>query len=320
MPFFTRVLLTLAITCCAAAPAIAQDYPSKPIKIIAAFGPGSASDLAGRAFAKFLQEKLKQAVVVENRAGANGLIGTEAIAQAAPDGYTLGIATNSTIAAAPLLYKKLGYDPLASFEHIGLFGTMASVAVVPPSSPFRTLSDLVGYAKANPGKLNFAFSDTSSRMPAELLAATAAIEIEGVPYKTVGNALTDVMGEQVHFMFVNYLSGKPHVAGGKLRALAVTELRRGKVFPAVPAVAETYPGFEAHGFLGLVAPKGTAKPILTRLNAALREAQQTPWFRELMENAGTALISTTPEQYQTFLGQEMTRWRDYARRAKIEPQ
>jgi tripartite-type tricarboxylate transporter receptor subunit TctC len=226
-----------------------QVYPNKAIKIIVPFGPGGSTDITARVFGKFLEELWKQPVVVENRAGANGIIGTDALKNSAPDGYTLALSSNSTHAAAPYLFKKLPYDPIKDFEHIGLFGIFGSVALVPTSSPFKSIPELASYARANPGKVFFGYFNTSSQIPGELLKARADLPIEGVPYKTITNAVPDLISGQIQFMFMDYVAASSHISSGKLVPIAITEAKRLERWPTVPAVAEFYPGYEVQAFL-----------------------------------------------------------------------
>ena len=300
--------------------AFADSYPSKPIRIIVPFGPGGASDITARAFGKYLQEKWKQSVVVDNRPGATGVIGTEAVKRSPPDGYTLGLVSNSTHAAAPHLYKKLPYDPISDFEHIGLFVTSGSVLLVPGTSPFKSIPQLVTYAKANPGKVFFGYPHTLSQISGELLKATAKIPVEAVAYKTTASAVTDLIGGQIQFMFLDYLPAAGQIAGGRLLPIAVSESKRNRLLKDIPTVAETYPGYEAIGFLGLCAPRGTPKEIVMKLNRAMRSAQADPAFRNPLEQTGVTLKANSAEEYLAFLRRETARWKDYVRMANIEPQ
>src|ERR1700704_671844 len=184
------------------APAAAQSYPSKPVRIVVPFGPGGSGDITARTFAQYLESQTRQPVIVENKPGANGIIGTEAAKSAAADGYTLLLTTNTTHAANPSLYRKLPYDPLKDFEHIGLFGTFASVAVVPPESGIKSIADLVAHAKANPGKVFFGHYNSASQMSAELFKVRAEISMTAVSYKTIGNAVADLMGRQIQVIFI----------------------------------------------------------------------------------------------------------------------
>src|SRR3979490_288316 len=225
-----------------AGPAAAQPYPAKPVKIIVPFGPGGSGDITARTFAHFLEAEARQPVLVENKPGANGIIGTEAAKAAAPDGYTLLLTTNTTHAANVSLYRKLPYDALKDFEHIGLFGTFASVAVVAPGSGIQSIPGLVAFAKANP--VFFGHYNSASQMSAELFKARAGIAMTAVPYKTIGNAVADLMGRQIQVLFMEYVSGSSHIDGGKVVALGVTGRERHKAWPNVPAIAEFYPGYE----------------------------------------------------------------------------
>lgn len=299
----------------------AQDgYPAKPIRIIVPFGTGGSGDITARLFGKFLQDRWKQPVVVENRPGANGLIGTEAIRSAPADGYTLGIASGSTHAAAPYLFKNLAYDPLKDFAHLGLFGVLGSVAVVAPSSPFKSLPQLVAYAKANPGKVFFGYFNTSSQIPAEMLKVRAGIPIEGVAYKSIANAIPELINGQIQFMFIDYVAATSHIASGRFLPIAVSELTRAERWPDVPAVAEFYPDFEIMAFLALEAPAGTPKPIVDKINHAIRDALADKEISERLRGMGLRLTPYTSEQYRDFLVKELRNWAGYAKAARIEPQ
>ena len=307
--------LVLSLACSAAEP-----YPSKPIRIIVPFGPGSASDVIARTFGKYLQDQWKQPIVVENRPGANGVIGTEMLSNTTPDGYTLGFATNSTHAAAAYLFKELPYNPIEDFEHIGLFGVAGAVALVPTGSPFKSIPELVAYSKANPGKVFFGYADTSSQIPAELLKARGSLTIEGVQYKGIANALTDLIGGQIQFMFANYVTSSGQIRGGKLLPIAVTESERSPLWPEVPTVAETYPGYELHGFVALVAPRGTPTEVVLKANQAMRNALADGAFKEHLMKMGVTPKPLTSEEYRAFLLKETARWKEYIKAAKIQPQ
>lgn len=298
----------------------AQPYPAKPIKFIVPFGPGGSGDITARLFARYLEDHWKQPVAVENRAGANGLIGTEAIRNSPPDGYTIGIGSGSTHAAAPYLFKKLPYDPLKDFEHVGLFGVLGSALVIAPGSPFKSLAELVTYSKANPGKVFFGYFNTSSQVPAEILKARGELPIEGVSYKTITNAIPDLLSGRIQFMFIDYVAASAHVAAGRFIPIAVSEATRLERWPNVPAVAELYPGYEIMAFLALEAPAGLPKPVVAKLNQAMRDAQADPAFKERMEAMGLRLTSYTAEQYREFLVKELRNWAGYAKAARIEPQ
>jgi tripartite-type tricarboxylate transporter receptor subunit TctC len=295
-------------------------YPNRPIRIIVPAGAGGSGDITARLFGKYLEDTWKASVVVENKAGANGLIATEYVFKQPADGYTLEIASGSTHAAAQYLFKKLPYDPLKDFEHIGLFGVLGSVALVPANSPFQTLKDLVAYSKANPGKVFFGHFNTSSQVPGEMLKSVAQLPIEGVAYKTLANAVVDLIGGQVQLMFIDYVAATAHIESGKVRPIAVSEAKRSPRMPLVPAVAEMYPGYEIMAFLALTAPGGTPAPVVAKLNRAMRDALALPAFRSRLETLGLSLRDYSPEEYRSFLAKEIQNWMTYVKVAKIEPQ
>ncbi len=298
----------------------AQGYPSKPIRIIVPMGPGAAADVMARTFAQYLQERTKQPVVVENRPGANGVIGTELMKNSPADGYTFGMTTNSTHAAAKFLFKDVPYDPMKDFEHVGLFFTVGTVAFVPVDSPIKSFDDLVARARANPGRLTYAYANTGSQMPAEMLEHAAGLNLQGVSYKATAQALTDLIGKQVDFMFENYVAASPHISGGRVRPIAVTELKRSRLWPNVPAVAEKYPGFEVRAFIGMCAPRGAPREAVVWMNGAIRDALAQASVRGTLEKSGASFSPMTLEQYKAFLVTETQRWKEHAARAGIEPQ
>lgn len=298
----------------------AQDYPSKPLQIIVPFGPGGSGDISARLFANFLEQKWKQPVAVINRPGANGLIGTAALKTATPDGYTIGIASSSTHPAAPLLYKEVPYDWVHDFAHIGLFGVVGSVAVVRAESPVRTLPEFVAHAKANPGKTFFGYFNTTSQIPAEIFKVRADLDMEGVAYKAIGNAFSDLLGGQIDLIFVDYVAASGHISGGKVRPLAVTEAERRPAWPDVPTMAELYPGFDFKGYVALTGPARMPPEIVARLNDALREAERTPEVRKRLEELGFTLRDYTVEQYDAFVLAEGKAWAEYVKIAKLTPQ
>jgi tripartite-type tricarboxylate transporter receptor subunit TctC len=320
MALFTRLVLVALATLLSAAAVSAQPYPSKPIRIIVPMGPGAAADVMARTFAQYLQERIKQPVVVENRPGANGVIGTELVKNAPADGYTFGMTTNSTHAAAKVLFKDVPYDPLADFEHVGLFFTVGTVAMVPSNGPIRSFDDLIARARANPGKLMYAYANTGAQMPAEVLKHDAGVSLQGVPYKATAQAFTDLIGGQVDFMFENYVAASGHIAGGRVRPIAVTELKRSSLWPNVPAVAEKFPGFTVRAFIGLCAPHGTPKEALAYMNRAISDALAQRSVRAPLEKSGVSFSPMSPDQYRAFLLSETQRWRDQAARAGIQPQ
>ena len=284
------ILIRLSVTAGAAWP---QSWPSQPIRLIVPFGPGSGSDIVARQLGRYLQERWKQPVVVDNRPGAQGMIGTEALRNAPADGYTVGMSTNSTHAAAPHLIKNLPYDPIADFEHIALIGIGGSVALVPRESPFKTIPELAAYAKAHPGKVFFGHADTISQIPAELLRAGAKLPVEGIPYRTSANVIVDLIGGQIHFAFFNYMTGAAQAASGRLVPIAISESKRNPHWPGIPTVSETYPGQEVTFFVGVSAPRGVPQEIVSKLHRAIQEAQEDAGFKEPLQSVGHDIHAAT---------------------------
>lgn len=304
----------------AAAPAFAQTYPSQAIKLIVAFGPGSGSDIVARRLGHYLQERWKQPVVIENRPGAQGVIGTEALKSAPADGYTLGISTNSTHAAASYLIKKLPYDPIKDFEHIALIGVGGSVALVPRESPFKSITELVSYAKAHPGKVFFGHADTISQIPGELLKASAKIPMAGVPYKASGSVVTDLIGGHIQLAFFNYMTGAAQTASGRLVPIAITESKRNSRWPGIATISESYPGYEVSFFVGISAPRGIAPDIAAKIHRAIQDAQHDPSVKGPLESTGLTFVKQTLGEYRAFILKETERWHEHVKAAKLVPQ
>jgi tripartite-type tricarboxylate transporter receptor subunit TctC len=318
-----RLWLSVLLACALGAPAgeaNAQAYPSRPIRIVVPFGPGGSGDITARTFAQFLEAQVRQPVIVENKPGANGIIGTEAVKNAPADGYTLLLTTNTTHAANMSLYKTLPYDPLKDFEHIGLFGTFASVAVVPQGSGIQSIPDLVAHAKGNPGGVFFGHYNSASQMSAELFKARSGITMTAVSYKTIGNAVADLMGRQIQVLFMEYVSGASHIEGGKVVPLGVTALERHKTWPGVPAIAEFYPGFELTAFLGLAAPARTPPEIVEALHGWLARALIDPGVTQAFDRLGMATRAMTRGEYRRYVSGEIERWAQHVKAANIEPQ
>jgi tripartite-type tricarboxylate transporter receptor subunit TctC len=318
-PIWLTMLLAYALLA-PAGQAGAQSYPLKPIKIVVPFGPGGSGDITARTFAQFLEGQLKQSVIVENKPGANGIIGTEAVKSAPADGYTLLLTTNTTHAANVSLYKKLPYDPLKDFEHIGLFGSFASVALVPQGSPIRSIPDLVAQAKAHPGGIFFGHYNSISQMSAELLKARAEVSMTAVSYKTIGNAVADLMGKQIQVLFMEYVSGASHIEGGKVLPLGVTAPERNKAWPSVPAIAEFYPGYELNAYLGLAAPAGTPAEVVDALHGWMARARTDPGVIQAFDRLGMTTRALTREEYRRYVTREIEYWAQLAKAANIEAQ
>ena len=295
-------------------------YPARPVRIIVPFGPGGSGDITARTFGHYLETQARQVVVVENRPGGNGILGTEAAKLAAPDGYTLLLTTNTTHAANVSLYKTLPYAPLKDFENIALFGTFGSVVVVPKDSGIDSMAALVAQAKANPVRVFFGYYNSSSQVSAELFRARAGLAMTGVAYKSIGNAVADLLGKQLQVMFMEYVSASSHIEGGKLVALGVTGEKRRAVWPNVPALGELYPGYELFGFLGLAAPARTPAEILDSLNVWVNKAIDSPAVRQTLEKHGMDVKPQSRAEHQAFIAREIERWREQVRTAGIEPQ
>lgn len=299
---------------------LAQPYPAQPIKIIVPFAPGGSSDIVGRFFGQYLQTVARQAVIIDNKAGANGILGTQFVKGAAADGYTLELTTNTTHAANASLYKKLPYDPLKDFEHIAPFGTSASVAMVTRESGIKSIAELVSHAKANPGKVFYGYYNSASQMAAELFRVKTGAPLAGAGYKAIGNAVTDLMGGQIQVLFMEYLPAIPQVKGDKLLPLGVTASKRYKAWPAVPAIGESYPGYELSFHLGLAAPGGTPAEIVNKLHGWVAQALADPAFATKLDELGMEPLPMSRADYLRYSAREIARWAEYVKAAGVEPQ
>jgi tripartite-type tricarboxylate transporter receptor subunit TctC len=305
----------------ALAPALAQDYPSRPITLVVPYAAGGGNDVMARTVADKMSKSLGQQIVVDNRPGAGGNIATRQVAKAAPDGYTLVIGGTGTLAVNPTLYANAGYDPRKDFAPIGLIGESALIVLLHPSLPARTIPELIALAKQQPGTLNYASAGVGSGIHLGwiLFEMMADVKLTHVPYRGTGPALTDLLGGHVAM----YMSSLPSAIGlvreAKVRALAVTSAKRSPAFPDVPTVAEAaLPGFEVVLQYGIVAPAGTPAPIVAKLNAALREALAAPDTIERMAKDGTEPRPTSPEEYATTIDREETKWSAVVRKAGVK--
>ncbi|HUQ27175.1 MAG TPA: tripartite tricarboxylate transporter substrate binding protein [Usitatibacter sp.] len=311
-------LARIAFACAAAAApflAHAQDYPNKSVKIIVAFTAGGTTDIMARSLAQRLTERYKQPFVIENRPGAGGNIGTEAAVRAAPDGYTLIVNSVGPMAVNPTLYKSLPYNPLTDLVPIAQISDVPNVLVVHPSLKVKTVQELVAYAKANPGKMNYASTGigTSSHLAGYMLASRGGFEAAHVPYKGA-EALRDLLTGRVQFMFATIPSVIAHIKAGNLVAVAVSSSARSRSLPDVPTVADSgFPGFEAGSWFGVFAPKGTPPAIVAELNRATNEfiAERQVQARMIEEGADPA--GGTPEQFGAFVRKEFEKWRTVVR-------
>jgi tripartite-type tricarboxylate transporter receptor subunit TctC len=305
----TRRTALAAALLALAGPAAAQDYPTRPVRMIVSYGAGGASDVMARFLAQKLGDLLGQTLVVENLPGAAGTTAYISVAKAAPDGYTLGYATSS-LAINAVLKPKLGYDPIRDFAPISNFVEIQNVLIVPASSPFRSVADLVAEAKKRPGELNYVTLGPGStpHLSAELLLAAAGIKAQQVPYKQTTQAYTDLMEGRVQFWIASMPSTLPHVRSGKVRALAVASAKRSPAYPDVPTLIESGVQAESTFWQGLFAPAGTPAAIIAKLNAAVRQVVAQPQTRAFYDKLGAELATSTPEQLTALLHQEIDKW------------
>ena len=302
--------------------ALADSYPSKPIKAIVPFAPGSTTDQIGRAFAAKMTELLGQPVVIENRPGANGLIGADFVAKAPADGYTILIGTNSTNAALKSLVKNLPYNQDTAFTPIGYLGSAPLIITVNNDMPVKSLNGFVSLAKANPGKMTFAYASTSQRVSSEMLASAADIKMTGVPYKSGPNAMTDVIGGQVNMFTADFGVTLPQVQAGKIRGLAVTSLKRSPAIPELPTVNEALgiKGYELIAFFAVFGPADMPKDAILKLNKVINEAAKSKDVIERFSAMGFETQPGTPEALGQKIKLETIKWAKAIKEAGIEPE
>jgi len=315
---------SLALVLLAALPAaLAQSYPSRPVRLIVPFPPGGSTDILARALGQKLAEGLGQAVVIDNRPGAGGSIGADAAAKAAPDGHTLMMGHLGTLAVNPSIYKNLPYDPVKSFAPVSLMAMVPSVLVVNPQVPAANAAELIAYAKANPGKLAYgsAGAGSTSHLTTEYFKLATGTDILHVPYKGIGPMLTDLISGQLSMGLNGAPAVMPHVNSGRLRALAVSGLKRLESLPQIPTLDEAgVKGFDASGWYGIVAPAGTPREIVMRLNAEIRRAMRTLDLLARLDNEGATSAPGSPEEFAAFIVSEIARWAAVLKRAGIEAQ
>jgi tripartite-type tricarboxylate transporter receptor subunit TctC len=323
MPKFIMRLMTAAALCLAlAAGAAAADYPDRPIRLIIPFPPGGSNDVVGRLIAKTLSEKIGQQVFVDNRGGAGGLIGTEALAKSTPDGYTLGIVSIAH-AVNPALHDPLPYDPLKSFEPISILATGPNVLVVNPDLPVHSVKELIALAKQKPGELNYASAGIGSfqHLGGELFKLEANVNIVHVPYKGGGPAMQDVVAGHVKIMFSSLIQTTPLIKAGRLRPLGVGGTKRSAVLPDVPTIAESgLPGYAANNWWGIFAPAGTPKPIVDKLYKDIQLALQSPEMLKEFEIEGAAPVTMTSAEFADFVKTEIGKWAKVVKAGNIKAQ
>ena len=300
----------------------AQTYPNKPIKAIVPFAAGSATDQIGRAFAAKMSETLGQPIVVENRAGVNGMLGADAVAKAPADGYTLLIGTNSTNAALKSLMKKLPYDQDTAFAPVGYLGSVPLIVAINNDVSAKTLREFVDLAKAKPGEVTFASASTSQLVSSEMLASMAGVQMTNVPYKSGPAAMTDLLGGQVMMFSADFAVTLPQVKAGKIRGLAVTSTKRSAAIPELPTVNEALglKDYELIAYFAFFAPAGTPPEAIAKLNAAINAAANTKDLQDKFAAIGFAVEPGTPESLGQRTQRESVKWAKAIRDAKIEPQ
>jgi tripartite-type tricarboxylate transporter receptor subunit TctC len=304
--------------------AVAQNnYPNKPINFIVPYGAGGSADSRSRQLAQKMSVLLKQPIVIDNKPGAGGNIGTEFIARAAPDGYTIGMGNFAPMAVNKTLFGNLRYDPETDLSPVMLIEKGPLVLVVNPNSPYKTISDIVAAAKAKPDTLTFSSGGIggSHQLSAELFELNAGISMIHVPYKSGSAALTDLMAGNVDIMFDQMYSAVPNIKGDKLRPIAITSKKRSPLLPNVPSFAELgYPKVEVLNWQGLIVPKGTPKAIIDKLNAAANEALKDPGIREIMLSQGNEIGGGSPAEFAALIKSESTKWSAVVKAANIKPE
>ena len=317
--FFMPLIVWISL---AAFPVSAQapdPYPSKPLRFILPFPPGGPTDILGRLLGDRLASSLGQPVIVENRGGAGGNVGAEAAAKSAPDGYTLVLVAPS-LAISPSLYSKLNYDPLRDFAPVSLVATVPNVIVTQPALA-PTLQEFIARAKANPGGMNFGSggSGTSNHLAGELFNLVTGTKLVHVPYKGVNLAMNDVLAGAIHLVVIGLPAAAPHIKSGRLRALAVIAPQRLPALPEVPTVAEAgLPDFEVTTWYGVLAPAGTPRPVLARLNSELAKILYSPDMKDKLNAIGADPVTSTPDEFAAYLRQETAKWADVVRKAGLK--
>src|SRR3954465_2677510 len=297
-----------------------EAYPSRPVRFILPFPPGGGTDILGRVIAERLSANLGQPVVTENRGGAGGNVGAEAAAHSAPDGYTIVLVAPS-IAISPSLYSKLNYDPVKDFAPVAMVASVPNVMITHPAVPAQNLREFIALAKAKPGGMNFGSggSGTSNHLAGELLNLVADIKLVHVPYKGVNLAMNGVLAGEVQLVFIGVPVPAPHIKAGRLRALAVLAKERSPILPDVPTAAEAgLPDFDVTTWYGILAPAGTPRPIVTRLNSELVKIMRNPEMKERLATLGTDPLTSTPEEFGVYIKREIAKWGDVIHKAGLK--
>jgi len=312
---FAAFLIAFSIT------AYGQDtWPSRPVRFILPFPPGGGTDILGRLIAERLSAGLGQPVVTENRGGAGGNVGAEAAARSSPDGYTIVLVAPS-LAISPTLYSKINYDPVKDFAPVSLVATVPNVMITQASAPVQNLEEFIAFAKAKPGALNFGSggAGTSNHLAGELFNIVTGAKLIHIPYKGVNLAMQDVLAGNVHLVFIGIPAAVPHIKAGKLRALALVAPQRSAALPEVPTVAEAgLRDFEVTTWYGVLAPAGTPRNVVSRLNAELGKIMHSPELKEKLAATGTEPLTSTPEEFADYIKREIAKWGEVVRKAGVK--
>jgi tripartite-type tricarboxylate transporter receptor subunit TctC len=318
---FRQFAISAAMTCAGFGVVWAQAYPVKPVRVVVPFAPGGGTDVIARYLAAGLTEGMKRQFFVENRAGANGVIGTELVARATPDGYTL-LFVSSPHSVNPSLYK-LNFDTLRDFAPISLVALSPYILVIHPSLPARNVKEFIALARKRPDEITYGSggSGSSAHLTGELFNQMAGVKLREIPYKGAGPALLAVLSGETAAVFGNALTVKPHIQSGRLRALGLASAKRSESSPELPTIAEMgVPGFQADAVLGLLAPAGTPRPVIDTLNAQVHKTMRTPAAVEAMRGAGVEIALSTPEEFGRIIESEMQRWGKVVRSLNIKVQ
>jgi tripartite-type tricarboxylate transporter receptor subunit TctC len=317
-----RRALLLGLLYVAALQAHAQAYPAKPVRVIVPFAPGGATDVQARVLFKDLNEQLHQPFIIDNRAGAGGLIGADAVAHAAPDGYTLLFTTASIAINATLSQSNLKFDPLKDLAPVSWVSSTPLVLVVHPALPARSVEELVAHLKSNPGRLNAAINvpGSTSHLAAEMFKQLAGVSFTGVPYKGGGLSMAALMGGEVQFQFAEGLLAAPQIRAGKVRPVALATAKPSALFPGVPTMNTAVPGFEADNWFAMFAPAATPAAAVGTISAAVRKALQSPAVRTVLEENAIVTVGSTPEELGTYFKREIQTYAEVIRRANITAQ
>jgi tripartite-type tricarboxylate transporter receptor subunit TctC len=314
----TAGLLIFVLICGAATGALAQGYPSKPIHIVVGFPPGGGNDIIARLLGVKMQESWGQSVVIDNKPGANSIIASEFVAKSAPDGYTLLVNATGGMSVNPVLYAKLPYDPLRDFVPISMVGSFPLVLVVNPAVPANSLSELIAYAKANPGKLNYSAGSTAFQVASEMFKQMTGTDIKHIPYKGSVQSISAVMAGDVQMTIVDSPPLVPQLKSGRVRALAVTTAKRAAALPDLPTIAESVPGYEMALWIGVFAPAGTPGEIASKLNAEVVRIVRLPDVREKLDGMGVEPLGNTSEQVAEWIRREIAKFGPVVKAANIK--